>query len=739
MKHLSIFSRLLVNSLTCLLVYSLTFAASSVQAQTVYESLVLEDAFCDDRTAQADLVQGEGVGNLYVKGIAAGSGIRETFIKLSLDSLDKLTPAELDYAKVELRLYTVRSNADAASNQISVYPVANDWSETTLTWNNSRALAEAGIAAGAIASGAGKRIAGYSGSGQQGQPTDAYDAANESRFDISAYAVAQYKAGNKTVSLLLHVTNTVNNGDQQLASKDLAGDVPGYDLKLPKLITTQPAPFTVNDETLLGGNMESADEALWNINGAETFGDGSATWGASVDGFGTAGVLSINEENGTGTQYYIWQAVSLEAGSRYDLSFDYTVGVIQKAWCEVFIGTVLPGGADYSNGGARGTNPIAWNSAEQDKAADGAKTYSYSFIPEADGVYFYVIKAGANGNGKFHIAIDNVSLTKIVDPVADFTPSAQTTWIDVPVRFTNSSLNAVSYTWTFGDGETSTDESPEHTYTVAGDYTATLTVTGNGEVTDQKELAIKVLDVNEAAIAGGDMEASDEWAEFGGVSSGTNSQLVWGDTPNADRPKNYKPAGFETDGFLTVAEDWSGSVSYKIAQAVSLSAGQAYEISFDYAVGTHRRAWFQVFAGTTVPTDADYTDNRIGDLIPWSDDYTGDLGGTARHFAETFEPEVDSVYYIVIKWGCGSGAEGYFNTSIDNISLTVKQGPGTSIGAVRISEPVSRMTLYSVQGQAVLTVENTDRIPVEALAKGLYIVQLTGAQGTLSVHKIIVR
>jgi len=44
--------------------------------------------------------------------------------------------------------------------------------------------------------------------------------------------------------------------------------------------------------------------------------------------------------------------------------------------------------------------------------------------------------------------------------------------------FTNTSTNATSYSWTFGDGTTSTEESPNHTYAANGQYTVCLTVTG---------------------------------------------------------------------------------------------------------------------------------------------------------------------------------------------------------------------------------------------------------------------
>ncbi len=51
---------------------------------------------------------------------------------------------------------------------------------------------------------------------------------------------------------------------------------------------------------------------------------------------------------------------------------------------------------------------------------------------------------------------------------------------NLKVAFSNLSLNATSYAWDFGDGETSTEENPTHTYTAAKVYTVRLTASGDG-------------------------------------------------------------------------------------------------------------------------------------------------------------------------------------------------------------------------------------------------------------------
>lgn len=61
-----------------------------------------------------------------------------------------------------------------------------------------------------------------------------------------------------------------------------------------------------------------------------------------------------------------------------------------------------------------------------------------------------------------------------------FTPSASSVCLGVPVTFTNTSVGAgATYYWTFGDGATSTDMNPSHTYVAPGTYNVELTVTDN--------------------------------------------------------------------------------------------------------------------------------------------------------------------------------------------------------------------------------------------------------------------
>jgi PKD repeat protein len=65
-------------------------------------------------------------------------------------------------------------------------------------------------------------------------------------------------------------------------------------------------------------------------------------------------------------------------------------------------------------------------------------------------------------------------------PVANFVPSKTTAAVNTAITFTNSSTNATSYLWSFGDGNSSAEMNPSHTYTTAGTFTVLLTATGKG-------------------------------------------------------------------------------------------------------------------------------------------------------------------------------------------------------------------------------------------------------------------
>jgi PKD repeat protein len=79
---------------------------------------------------------------------------------------------------------------------------------------------------------------------------------------------------------------------------------------------------------------------------------------------------------------------------------------------------------------------------------------------------------GANGV----IVINYQQVSTIIPPVANFTGTPVSGTYPLAVQFTDYSLNGpTAWSWTFGDGGSSTEKNPLYTYNTAGLYTVTLT------------------------------------------------------------------------------------------------------------------------------------------------------------------------------------------------------------------------------------------------------------------------
>jgi PKD repeat protein len=64
-----------------------------------------------------------------------------------------------------------------------------------------------------------------------------------------------------------------------------------------------------------------------------------------------------------------------------------------------------------------------------------------------------------------------------------------------PLTFNSTSCNAGTYLWDFGDGNTSMEEDPTHTYAMDGTYTVTLTITGQAQCGDASDMVSTVVEI----------------------------------------------------------------------------------------------------------------------------------------------------------------------------------------------------------------------------------------------------
>ncbi len=87
---------------------------------------------------------------------------------------------------------------------------------------------------------------------------------------------------------------------------------------------------------------------------------------------------------------------------------------------------------------------------------------------------------------------DTVTVVDVPPPAASFTtsPNPPTGHVPLVITFTNTSTNANTFLWVFGDGTTSTLQNPVHTFDTTGVYTVILYASHNGHCVDSAEIIV---------------------------------------------------------------------------------------------------------------------------------------------------------------------------------------------------------------------------------------------------------
>lgn len=138
-------------------------------------------------------------------------------------------------------------------------------------------------------------------------------------------------------------------------------------------------------------------------------------------------------------------------------------------------------------------SPTAWKWAFGD--GDNSTEKSPVHVYKKPGRYNVTLTAsnenGSNALSKTRfVAVSGVSDT----PVPKFSASPASGSMPLTVRFTDQSTGSpVSWRWAFGDGNSSTDKNPVHTYNKSGQYTVSLTVSnasGSNTLTKSRYVAV---------------------------------------------------------------------------------------------------------------------------------------------------------------------------------------------------------------------------------------------------------
>ncbi|NQZ09327.1 MAG: PKD domain-containing protein, partial [Algicola sp.] len=124
-----------------------------------------------------------------------------------------------------------------------------------------------------------------------------------------------------------------------------------------------------------------------------------------------------------------------------------------------------------------------------------------------DGRWYVMVRAYSDYSGlSLSAAYQTDIAPENVAPTAGISYQSQGLAVSYTDTSTDSDGSVVNWAWDFGDGNTSTEQNPSHTYTADGSYTVALTVTDDDGATNATSQVVAV----EAGSTGGGASYSNE-------------------------------------------------------------------------------------------------------------------------------------------------------------------------------------------------------------------------------------
>ncbi|MEO9964865.1 MAG: PKD domain-containing protein [Reichenbachiella sp.] len=291
--------------------------------------------------------------------------------------------------------------------------------------------------------------------------------------------------GEYTVELLIESDQGCTD---ELSTEVIVYELPEVDFTFDDLCDGEVAAFT-NESTIGDGGMFYS----WN------FGDGSKSTDSNPQHtYATDGSYSVNLE------------VESTVG-RCLVDFTQTIEVFVKPEVEFTVDNVCFGEevtlVNSSNIFGE-TVDYSWDFGDGSSATDEAPTHLYGAVNS-----YEILLEVNTSNG----CSDSYTRSVYISPLPSVNFSADDVCETEHVQFNNLtsiSTGTVSYTWDFGDTNTSTETNPEHLYDEKGEYTITLTASTTAGCTEVIDRPVTVYPSPRADF------------EFDNVCDGNESQFV---------------------------------------------------------------------------------------------------------------------------------------------------------------------------------------------------------------------
>lgn len=288
-----------------------------------------------------------------------------------------------------------------------------------------------------------------------------------------------------------------------------------------------------------------------------------------------------------------------------------------------------------------------------------------SGTPTGQGTYNSVITAG---DGTY--TVQQSVVWSVAASAKSITPDFSVSYSGLVATFTNLTtdvgVTTLSYLWDFGDGNTSTDENPEHTYSAAGEYSVTLTAT---EVASTTNL-----------VSNGDFESgTTDWSEHDGTNT---AQLITG----ADGSGNAYE--IESDG---------GGNTQIYQHSISVTSGDTLTLKFKNK-GTTSAGRVKL-----IKDDSPFTNLGLNETVAFESSWT------ERELSFTVSTSESDARLQFAYFGSDSGT----TIAVDDVELlTASSAPVsesvTNSLTIGIDAVTPNFTLNETSGEPPLTVTVTD-------------------------------
>jgi len=459
------------------------------------------------------------------------------------------------------------------------------------------------------------------------------------------------------------------------------------------------------------------------------------------------GQATVTTSGGTPPYTYIWSNSATTSTNSQLCAGTYQVTVIDTNGCQTISAVILTA-----------PNPLYVIATGTNESYCGAND-GYIAITQTGGTapYQYSIDnwatsyttPGFNGlaAGAYTVSIMDANgctaqdtLTISCPPAgcqASFTYTQNGTTVDFINTSTSDSSTASQWLWSFGDGNTSPNNDPTHTYAQPGTYTVCLTIVDwncNPNPTMFYCDTIVVTGGNpcnlNVFITGWDADCSSG-LPYGGANatvSGSSAPYtyLWSNGNTGPTmvalPGTYTLIVFDATGCLD-----TGTVTISDATTISLQAGLSDET---YCGANDGSITISATGGTP-----NYQYSIDCATFSSNNTFTGLSAGTYTVCVrDTFGCQGTDSITIACPGTTGIKS----NTAEHGLSLNLYPNPITSSLVVETEEPL-KINLYSIHGKLLVDIEITATytLNTSGLSRGIYLLKATDEQGRVYSQKII--